>query len=103
MSICKQHDFRSYITQTGSPYDNAVAEKVNGILKDEWSLDKVFSSYSAAVAEVHNTVDSYNKLRPHMNCVNLTPQQRNVIKGLLTKNWKTKLAIKSNQYNCKKV
>ena len=47
--------------QTGFPYDNAVAEKVYGILKDQWSLDKVFSSYSASVAKVHYAVDSYNR------------------------------------------
>ena len=78
------------MTQTESPYDNAVAERVNGILKDKWSLDKVFSSYSAAAAEVHNAVDSYNRLRPHMSCGNLTPQQAHVIKGTLIKNWKNK-------------
>lgn len=95
VSILKQHDIRISMTQTGSPYDNAVAERVNGILKDEWSLDKVFSSYSAAVAEVHAAVDSYNRLRPHMSCGNLTPQQAHVIKGTLIKNWKNKTYCKA--------
>ena len=84
--ILKQHIIRNCISQTESPYDNAVAERINGILKDEWSLDKVFSSYSAAVAEVYNAVDSYNRLKPYMSCGNLNPQQAQVIKGTLIKN-----------------
>ena len=44
VSILKLHDNSISKTQTGSPYNNGVAEGVNGILKDEWSLEKVFSS-----------------------------------------------------------
>ena len=49
------------MTHSGFPYDNAVAERANGILIDQWSLYKVFSSYSASVAEVHYAVDSYKR------------------------------------------
>ncbi|WP_407425798.1 integrase core domain-containing protein [Arcticibacter sp.] len=37
------------MTQSGSPYDNAVAERINGILKNEFGLNSVFQSYTTAV------------------------------------------------------
>ena len=63
------------MTQSGSPYDNAIAERVNGILKTALQPDSTFSSYGAAVPVVHQAVDAYKRLSPHMSCGNLTPQQ----------------------------
>ena len=95
VSILEQANIRISMTQTGSPYDNSVAERVNGILKHEWSLKKVFGSYNAAVAEVHTAVDRYNRLRPHMSCGNLTPQQAHETKAILIKKWKSKTYCKA--------
>lgn len=76
------------MTQSGSPYDNAIAERVNGILKAELGLDQTFNDYGQAVAAVHNAINAYNKLRPHLSCNNLTPQQAHLNKGDLKKRWK---------------
>ena len=62
------------MTQSGSPYDNAVAERANGILKSELLLNNCFSSYREAVLAVHTAIDAYNRIRPHMSINNLTPQ-----------------------------
>lgn len=76
------------MTQNGSPYDNAIAERINGILKTELNLDKIFANYSDAVAVVHQAIDTYNRIRPHMSCGNLTPEKAHKQTGLLTKKWK---------------
>ena len=76
------------MTQTGSPYDNAVAERVNGILKTELELDQTFENYGQAVAATHRAIDLYNRIRPHMSCNNLTPQQAHLTEGGLKKKWK---------------
>jgi transposase InsO family protein len=78
------------MTQTGSPYDNAVAERINGILKNELGLDKVFKNYSTAVPAVHGAIDVYNRLRPHMSCSDLTPNIAHHATEPLTKTWKAK-------------
>lgn len=64
------------MTQGGSPYDNAIAERVNGILKGEFGLSEIFSSYSQALGTLVVSIDKYNKLRRHFSCDLLTPQQK---------------------------
>lgn len=64
------------MTQNGSPYDNAIAERVNGILKGEFGLSETFSSYNHALANLVTSIDKYNKLRRHFSCDLKTPQQR---------------------------
>lgn len=62
------------MTQSGSPYDNAVAERVNGILKVEFNLYRTFESYNAAVDPVCKAIAAYNNVRPHYSCELHTPQ-----------------------------
>ena len=55
------------MTQTGSPYDNAVAESVNGIQKIEFNLYTTFESYNQA----NESVDQRNsKIKPNTRYVN---------------------------------
>ena len=53
------------MTQTGSPYDNALAESVNGQLKGEYNLDATFTDLAAARQAVDRAIDQYNNHRPH--------------------------------------
>src|SRR3954470_9277558 len=100
----QHHHIAISMTQSGSPYDNAMAERVNGILKTELNLDSTFSSYSAAVPVVHQAIDAYNRLRPHMSCGNLTPDQVHQQQQPTTavkKMWKSKQrTVKLNPYYC---
>jgi transposase InsO family protein len=61
------------MTQNGSPYDNALAERMNGILKTELGLDAVFRDYGAALRAVNNAINTYNRMRPHHSWKLLTP------------------------------
>ena len=61
------------MTETGDPLDNAMAERVNGILKDEY-LDHVqIKDYIHAKNLVDNAIQTYNHLRPHMSLNMATP------------------------------
>ena len=51
--------------EAGNCYDNAIAERVNGILKDEFLLDSDFQSEKHAVEAVKEAVYLYNYKRPH--------------------------------------
>ena len=90
VKMLQENDIRISMTQTGSPYDNAIAERVNGILKTELDLGKTFRSYSDAVAAVHGAIDAYNRIRPHMSCGNLTPEKAHQASEPLKKIWKSK-------------
>ena len=54
-------------------YQNAVAERVNGILKDEFDLDAVFPSVTAAQFAVAHAVQIYNTVRTHWSLDLQTP------------------------------
>ena len=63
------------MTENGSPYDNAIAERVNGILKDEFGLSDQLDNYNEALLQVKESIYAYNFLRPHLSCHMLTPDQ----------------------------
>jgi len=88
ISILQSNNIHISMTQTGSPYDNAIAERVNGILKQQVGLNQVFKNYPAAVTAVCKAIDAYNCLRPHMSVSNLTPQKAHLTKQPLFKKWK---------------
>jgi putative transposase len=90
IALLKENKINISMTQSGSPYDNAIAERVNGILKNELQLNKTFNNYSQAVAAVSIAINAYNELRPHMSCGNLTPKQAHLTKKPLLKQWKNK-------------
>ncbi len=87
-------DIQISMTENGDPYENAIAERVNGILKCEFMLDKTFACFTEAETAVNNAVDKYNHIRPHASCDNLTPVTAHEQSGLLYKRWKT---IKENE------
>jgi putative transposase len=60
------------MTQNGNPRDNAIAERVNGILKMEL-LEPVFANLEEAREAVTRVVNIYNYLRPHSSLSMLTP------------------------------
>jgi len=60
----------------GNAYENAIAERVNGILKIEYLLDKKYPNYKELKKSVNAAVKLYNEERPHMSLGYETPAQR---------------------------
>ena len=79
VQILQSNDIQISMTQTGSPYDNAIAERVNGILKQEFGLDRTFKTYYEAIEPVAKAVYSYNHIRPHFSCELNTPAQKHYL------------------------
>lgn len=75
-------------TASGSPYDNAVAERVNGIFKHIMGLNQVYPDYAAAVAAVANAIHMYNSIRPHRSLSNLTPEEVHQSNKAVARTWK---------------
>ena len=63
------------MTENGRPYDNAVAERMNGILKEEFGLGERINNLKEAQHLAMESIDIYNCLRPHLSCQMLTPQK----------------------------
>lgn len=58
----------------GNCYQNAMAERVNGILKNEFNLDVTFKSKQHAIETVRQSIYIYNQYRPHWALQLRTPQ-----------------------------
>ena len=63
------------MTQSGDPLENPIAERANGILKEEYLLDKKVANMAEAKLELEQAIWLYNVERPHMSISNLTPAQ----------------------------
>ena len=87
-STLTAHGILISMTQKGDPYENAIAERVNGILKSELGLGIVFSSLQQAFLIVDQSIMTYNRLRPHASCEYLTPEKAHEKKGELHRKWK---------------
>jgi len=61
------------MTEEHHCYENAIAERVNGILKDEFYLDQCFYSLSHARDAVKNAIEIYNSKRLHLSLGYRTP------------------------------
>jgi ACT domain-containing protein len=69
----KRHKISISMTQENHCYENALAERVNGILKDEFYLDQCFFSTNHACIAAKNAIKIYNNKRLHLSLGYKTP------------------------------
>jgi len=86
--LLEHYQIRISMTENGDPYENAIAERVNGILKSEFDLYRSFSSLVEATQAVEQAIHKYNYVRPHSSCDYLTPIAAHEQSGWLRKRWK---------------
>ena len=89
VNLLKRNKIQISMSAPGNPYENAVAERVNGILKNEFYLDSHFTTIKHVSRTLRETVAVYNTARPHASCDYLTPEQAHYQCGKLKKRWKT--------------
>ena len=78
------------MTENGDPYENAIAERVNGILKGEFDLYGTQTGLRETKGKIRENIKTYNQIRPHASCDYLTPEQAHLKNGELKKRWKPK-------------
>ncbi len=76
------------MTEDGDPLDNSIAERVNGILKDEWIYNVDDLDAKKAKSYIPLIINIYNDKRPHLSIDMLTPNQAHQMQGNLTRRWK---------------
>ena len=83
------------MTEDYKPTDNAIAERINGIIKTETSYNKrPFSDYDEALKLISEYINFYNNKRPHMSIGHKIPAVvHRQEEGLQEKRWKNKVYI----------
>ncbi|PNW26040.1 integrase [Formosa algae] len=71
--ILKKKKIDISMTEENHCYENAIAERVNGILKDEFYLDQTFDSVAHAKRAAKNAINLYNEVRLHLSLDYKTP------------------------------
>lgn len=73
--ILQKHKILVSMTESYDPYANAIAERVNGILKEEFNVAGFNLSLKNMKLLIKDCVDKYNRIRPHYSCYMNTPAQ----------------------------
>ena len=71
--ILKRNNIEISMTEENHCYENAMAERVNGILKDEFYLDQTFINTTHAKRAAKNAINLYNQIRLHLSLNFKTP------------------------------
>lgn len=75
VKLLKDYNIKISMTENGDPLENAIAERVNGIIKDEYLDTYDIENIKEAKELLKAVVDLYNNERPHMSISNFTPNQ----------------------------
>jgi len=78
------------MTESYDPYQNAIAERVNGILKQEFILGIMISDMELMNLLIKESIDIYNNERPHLSCQMKTPNQMHKQNQITIKNYRSK-------------
>ena len=71
----KKHGVLIVVTEENNCYENAMAQRVNGILKDEFYLDQSFANIALAKKACENAIKIYNTKGLHLPMGYKTPDE----------------------------
>ena len=74
VQLAEAHNIRMSMTENGDPYENALAERMNRTIKEEFCLDSQLPSRALARQAVDEAVMLYNTYRPHLALGGRTPE-----------------------------
>jgi len=75
VSMSAQHGVLLSMTENGDPYENALAERMNRTIKEEFGMDRTLKSKQQLRALVEESILLYNSKRPHLALKMKTPDQ----------------------------
>ena len=96
VKLLNQNNFRISMTENSDPRENALAERVNGILKDEWLNAMSFKTMEEAEREIGKVIRIYNQVRPHSSLEMKTPSFAHANPCVLKRKWKNYYKKKEN-------
>jgi transposase InsO family protein len=88
--IIYKNNLHCSMTESYDPYQNAVAERINGILKQEFLINTKNLNLKTMRIVVKQSIEIYNEIRPHWSCNLLTPNQMHKQNKVKIKTYKSK-------------
>ena len=90
IKILNMHGINISMTENSDPLENAIAERVNRTIKEEFMHDYKSGYKSIQIAQNHirRSIAFYNEIRPHRSIEMLTPNQAHQRTGQLKRVWK---------------
>ena len=88
VTLLKANNINISMTQSGNPRDNAIAERVNGILKQEL-LEDAYLNINQAQCSAEIAIDIYNRMRPHSSVDMMTPEKAHTQTGPIKRRWRS--------------
>ena len=89
--LLKKNGIAISMTENGDPLENAIAERINRTIKEEFTDEKTlsFRTFNQARKELPKFIDFYNNERPHRSIDMLTPTMAYDMTGELKRRWKS--------------
>lgn len=87
VELLKTNNIQISMTQTGDPLENPVAERINGIIKNEYLKHHTITNQTNAMQILERVVVKYNQQRPHQSINMLTPELVHHHKLLVNRKW----------------
>lgn len=75
VNMLKKEGIKISMTENGDPLENAIAERMNGIIKGEYLFDYLIKTLLNAKEVLKSVVKLYNEDRPHSSIGNAVPSQ----------------------------
>ena len=88
VNLLQDYSIKISMTENGDPLENPIAERINGILKQEYLNNELKNGINITEKLIQRVVDNYNTKRPHLSCDMMTPEQAHVKSGVIKKRWK---------------
>lgn len=101
VNLLQDNAIKISMTESGDPRDNAIAERINGIVKNEYLYNYEVDNINKARELLDSVVKLYNEERPHMSIGNNRPNEvhlNNTQSNKLWKSYYSKKPIIVNQY-----
>ena len=95
-SVLAKNKITPSMTESYDPYANAVAERINGILKDEFMIEQYDLDKSTMQLYVKDCIERYNKVRPHYSCHMLTPDRMHRQDKIQMRTYKKSVSLKAS-------
>jgi len=89
--LLKANNVMISMTENGDPLENAIAERINKTIKEEFTTEKTleFNQIKQAESEIKKIIAFYNNERPHRSIDWNTPTQAHLLEGCLERKWKS--------------
>ena len=85
-----RNNIKASMTEKYDPYENAIAERINGILKQEFDIARNIDKIELKQDLIKNAIEIYNTFRPHLSNNMLTPKEMHNQNKLKRKQYKSK-------------